>query len=201
MARDFHINGESMVFVKGAAGTLIASLTQLGLADSPIVVTPRSHYADINVDAWGGREVPVDVQYKLSDITVQINLIHYDREVLRTCLQLSMGGGLIPGGIDGALGRTGTRLGGGVGRFAAGNSYIGLNIASPVDGLPWRFYYAYLADNPATYPLGAEKSVVQTVWRVVPYTNDPWGGGTAQPNTVAGTGSAGAVLFDHVLDT
>ena len=83
-------------------------------------------------------------------------------------------------------------MGGGWPRFNSNNHYIGLNIASPVGIEPWRFYFAYLANNPYEFPLGTEKSVVKLNWRIVPYTEDPWGNGT---------GAQGTVLFDNVLDT
>jgi hypothetical protein len=91
-------------------------------------------------------------------------------------------------------------MGNGAARFAAGNNYIGLNLTSPVANLPYRFWYARLANDPFKAPMGTERQVVSLNWRIIAYSNDPWGGGTAQPNTVAGTGSLGAVLWDHVLD-
>ena len=40
MARDFHINGEAMVFVKGRSDSAIGSLSQLGLADRSEFLMP-----------------------------------------------------------------------------------------------------------------------------------------------------------------
>ena len=187
MARDYFINGESLVSFKGNSASSIGSLTQLGLSTDPIRVTLELHHKDIIVDAWGP-EVPADVQQFLAAVTVNINFIHIDRTVLDYCLQESMGGTTAVG----TLARAGLRLGGGVSRFAVGNHYIGLNISSPVAAKPWRFYFAYLTGTPVDVPLGTEKSVISTTWRVIPYTTDPYGGGT---------GSLGTLLWDHILDT
>lgn len=197
MSRDFFINGESMILVKGRSDSAISVATQLGLADSPIRLTPELRRKDLHVDAWGS-ELPADVQIFLAAVTVRINFIHFDRSILDTCIGLSMGG--VTTGSVGQLTRAGTRMGGGLPRFAVGNNYIGLNITSPVGNKPWRFYYAYLADTPFEFPLGTDASVVSTTWRVVPYTQDPWGGGSGE-NTVAGTGAAGYILWDYLQDS
>ena len=83
-------------------------------------------------------------------------------------------------------------MGGNVARFAAGNNFIGLNLTSPVASKPWRFYFAYLVAPPATFPLGTEKSIIGLQWRAIPFTVDPWQGGS---------GALGQILWDHVLDT
>ena len=183
------INGESMVSVKGNVNTTIASISQLGLSDGSIRVSPEFRHKDLMVDAWGA-EMPADVQFKLAAVRITMTLIHFDRTVMDQCIIEGMAGA--GGGAVGALARAGLRMGGGNARFAANNHYIGLNIASPISSKPWRFYYAYLAGTPMEFPLGVESSIVTLNWRAVPYTTDPWGGGT---------GSAGVVLWDHTLDT
>ncbi len=184
--RDLFINGESMVSVKGNTNTSIALLTQLGLSDGDIKVSLQSSFDDVQVDAWGGK-MPMEVQYKLTAANLTMTLVHFDRDVVNACIRESMGGT----GAIGQVGRAGTRLGGGAARFAVNNHFIGLNILSPVGNIPWRFYYAYLADSPLEFPLGTTRSVIQMQWRVIPYTQDPWGGGT---------GSLNSPLWDHVLD-
>lgn len=206
MARGFIIPGEAMVAVKGPSGSLIANLTNLGLASDEIKVTPKLNKLDVTVNAWG--DDPVDVQQMGGEATITMNLVHVDRAVLDVCILLAMG--LTTGNV-GTFPRAGRMLGGlnGVGgaRFAANNCYIGLNISSPIGGgglgaglRPWRFYYAYLADTPVAFPVGVQRSIIAVTWRAITYTNDPWGGGTAQAGTVAGTGKEGAILWDHVLD-
>ena len=186
MARDFFINGETMVSVKGNVDSAIASLSQLGLADSPIRVRLDFRHMDIQVDAWGG-EIPADVQCKLGSAIITMTMVHFDRDVLDGCLRESMGGVSL-----GTVARAGIRMGGGNTRFAGDNHYIGLNLASPVSAKVWRFHYCYLTGPPMEFPLGTERSIVALNWRAIPYTTDPWG---------AGVGAAGASLWDHTADT
>jgi hypothetical protein len=191
MARDYQINGEVMVSVKGMVGSSISSLSQLGLTDREGIVriSPRFIHEDIPVDAWG--DAPPEIQFFLSDVTVSMTLVHYDEDVLDEVVRLSMGGGG-SAGVDGVFPRAGTRMGGGVARFAAGNKFIGLNLSSPVGGKPWRFYFTYLSANPFVLPLGTRRSHTQLMWRAIPYTIDPWN---------AGAGANGTVIWDHTLDT
>lgn len=188
MARDFFINGETLVSVKGNTSSSISSLSELGLAEGPIRVTPDGKHMDINVNAWGNGEVPPEVQYFLSEVRIQMALVHVDTTVLRECVRLSMGGA----SAEGTLPHTGARMGNNAARFAAGNNFIGLNLSSPIGGLPWRFYYAYLTGPPIDWPLGTERSVIGLNWRVIPYTQDMYNGGN---------GSLGAVLWDHTNDS
>ena len=186
MSRDYHINGETLVQVKGRTDSAIGSLSELGLADSPVVVSPTFFHSDINVDAWG--DAAAEVQVMLAEIRVTMSLIHFDRTVLEECVRLSQG---YPS-AEGRLARAGTRLGGNNARFAAGNNFVGLNLTSPIEGRPWRFYFAYLINPPFSWPVGTEKSSVSVTWRVIPYTQDPWQGGL---------GAGNQILYDHVLDT
>lgn len=216
MGRDFHITGQAMVYVKGRSDIAIASLTQLGLSDGDITISIEDRYDNMYVDAWGGPPgkggAPADVQIFNGFADIHVTLVHYDRSVLQLCMQESAGG--VPG-TDGALIQAGARLGNGVPRFApsgtvstgglvtTGNHYIGLNIASPIDSLPWRFYYTFLFATPLVYPVGATRTIVQTHWRAIPYTTDPWGVATTI-NGVSyggpGDGAYGSLLFDHTLD-
>lgn len=185
MSRRVVVFGESMVYVKAAPGTLIGNLTECGLSDNPIQITFSPIHDDIILDAWG--KVPMDVQFKGSFATINIGFIHFDPDVIEECQRLAAGGPSSPG----RLGRAGTLLGNGLGRFVPGNNYVGLNIASPVAGRPHRFYFAYLV-SPTTLPVGAEKTVIQTQWRAIPYTTDPWQGGAGALNTP---------FWDHTLDS
>ncbi len=181
MARGFIISGESMVTVKGRSDSLvIANLAQLGLTVDAITVGLEFTQEAVDVDAWK----ETDVQTFLYAANISMNMIHFDEAVLEECVRLSAGSAT----VFGATSRMGTLLGGGAARFVPPNNYIGLNIASPVAALPWRFFYARLTTNPISYPLGTRKSVVSLNWRAIAYTNDPWGGGSAQPTTTAGTG-------------
>lgn len=196
MARSFFVNGETLVQVKGRVDSPIASITQLGLADAPIRITLDYRHKDAQVDAWGG-EVPPDTQFMLAEARISMTLIHFDFAVLQTCLQLSMAGAP----AEGQMARAGQFMGNGQAQFAAavqptgllaGNNYISLNLSSPVQGIPWRFFFSYLSSPPMEFPLGTEKSVVALNWRAIPYTIDPYNGGL---------GAYGAPLYDHGQDT
>lgn len=194
MTRAWFVNGETMVAVKGNVNTSIAALTYLGLAVDQVSVTPDFRHQEINVNAWG--EIPAEIQWMNGAVMIHMNLVNFDIDVLDICLQESMGGATALGSV----GRAGQLMGNNVARFAAGNHFIGLNLLSPVAGKPYRFWYAYLAAPPITFPLGVDKSIISLNWRAIPYSPDPWGGATAQPGTVAGTGAAGAVIWDRTLD-
>ncbi len=187
MARDFYIQGEVMVFVKGSSASGIASLQQLGLATDPITANFEFRHRDMIVDAHGP-ELPVDVQAFLAAVNLTINFIHLDPTILDICQRESLGGA----SAIGTMTRAGTRLGGGVARFSANNHYVSLNLAAPVSGKPYRFYHAYLTGPAVQIPFGTEKSIFSTNWRVIPYTTDPWNNGN---------GAAGVVVWDNTLDT
>ena len=176
-----------MVGVKGNSGTSIASVTNLGLSMDAISVSPRFVQEDMMVDAYGGGLIPADVQQFLADVTISMNLVHFDPDVLDVCIRETCGS---QGIAAGTMNRTGARLGGGNARFAAGWHYVSLNITSPVAGKPFRFYNCYIV-QPFTWPMGTHKSPVVLTWRAIPYTTDPWGGGI---------GSFGQVLWDNTLD-
>lgn len=189
MARDFQINGETMVLVKSNPQSSIATLSQLGLSDNAISWAPVFRHMDIAVDAWGGDNgPPPEVQCFLEEVNIRMTLVHFDRTVLEECMRLSVAGGA----VEGTLPRAGTRMGGGAARFAAGNNFIGLNLTSPVNNRPMRFYFAYLTGQPVEWPIGTRRTVVSMNWRCIPYTVDPWN---------AGLGALGTVIYDHVLDT
>lgn len=192
MARDLFINGPTLVGVKGNVNTAVANLTGFGLSDMPIRVSLNSRHMDVNVDAFGG-EVPFEIQYKLTDVNINMTLMHIDRDVLDVLIMESMGGAAAIGTLTGA----GSRLGNNVARFAANWHYVSLNISSPVGGKPWRFYNAYLTGQPMEIPLGTERSIFILNFRAIPYCQDPYAAGDdAEP----GDGAEGYVLWDHTLD-
>ncbi len=187
MARDFWVNGESMVYVKGASASYIANLTELGLSEGPIRIIPSYRHKDINLDAWG--LAAAEVQFMLAECQISMTLIHFDRTVLAACLQESLGATPLN---EGTMNRAGARLGNGAAPFAATNHFISLNISSPVAGLPWKFPTTYLTGPPMEFPLGTEKSSVVLNWRAIPYTTDPYNGGL---------GALGTVLWTHTADS
>lgn len=188
MARDYYVNGESMVQVKGAAGSAIANLSQLGLTDDAIKVTPAFKFQEVSLDAWGNQKVPNEIQFMLASLTIRMNLVHFDKDILNACLQESVGGA----SAFGTMKRAGTRLGNSAARFAATNHFIGVNITSPVAALPWRFLHCYMPDVPFEFPLGTERSIVPVTFVCIPYLADPWN---------SGQGAEGVVLWDHGSDS
>jgi hypothetical protein len=188
MARDFFINGPSMVYVRGRTDLTIASTTELGLTDAPIRVRPQFRHRPIKVDAWG--DASPEVQFMLGSVDITISLIHFDRDVLDVCLRESMAGATSIGGLPTA----GTRLGNNKPLFhpgtgATGNHFVQLSISSPIAGKPWRFFSCYMNGVPMDFPLGVEKSAVVTNWTAIPYDRDLYNGGV---------GSQNVYLWDHV---
>lgn len=193
MSRDYYVAGESMVYAKGPAGSLIATSQELGLADRPIRISLLGNHKDLNVDAWA--DMPTDVQWKLGEVRISMNLTYVDRDILKTCIQCAWGGAT----TYGTQNRAGVRLGNNLPRFNAGNYLIELNIAAPQGGMPWRFYTAYLQSPQLDTEVGTDRSPFNLQWRAFAYPGangsnpgDPWQGGL---------GAAGSIIFDHTLTT
>lgn len=186
MSRYVYVNGESLVYVKGPAGSAIANLTELGLSDNPITIVLQPMHKEVTADAWG--DVPFEVQTMLASVSVSMTLIHFDPAVVEELARLSMGGGAQAG----QMGRAGTLLGNNLPRFAAGNNFFGLNIASPVGQRPWRLFTCYMPQPAVQWPLGANRSIISLSFRAIPYVQDPWRGGIGAQNYA---------IYDHTLDT
>ena len=190
MARDFFVNGQTMVWVKGRSDSSIANLSELGLSSDQIRITPVFRHRDINVNAWG--DAPPEIQFMLAEVRISLTLIHFDPDILETCLMESMAGAP----SFGALPAAGARMGNNLPRFspggANGNHFIGLNLSSVVEGRPWRFLTAYLTSPPVDIPLGTDRTAIVTNWRAIHFDTDLWN---------AGLGSYGKFIWDRTLDT
>lgn len=182
MARQFIVQGETLVQVKGHANSSISSLTNLGVSDSPIVVTLTGKHDDIITDPTGSM-VPCDIQTFVGEASIVFTMIHYDRAVLDTLYALSVGGT-----APGTMGRAGQIMGNGLARLASGWLFVGMNLTGPVAGSGWNFKACYLADS-YSMPLGTERSATRATFRAIPYVADP------------ASGSALAVLWNTTLDT
>lgn len=187
MARQYFCNGETLVYVKGMAGTAIASWQELGLSDKQIVITINTNQDPIMVNAHG--TTPAEMQAMGRIATLNISLVHFDTAILDLCLAMANGvttaspsGGIQP--------HAGVRLGGNAALYGNGNKYISVSFTSPDGGIPWTFYNCFIAAGGAQYPLGNEKSIVTTVWTALSFQVDPW---------AAGAGLAGQVLYANVL--
>lgn len=195
MARDYFINHQTLVRVKGGAhlGTNpVGVLSELGLCSEAIRISPTFAHKGVNVDDFGP-DVPADVMWQLAHVDVSMNLVHYDTDVLEACMDESMGGGRGTNGtgLAGVMAPAGRLLGGRKAVFASGCHLISLNL---VGNTPWRFRACYMTAPPYEYPVGNERSVVKVNWRAIPYVT-PTSAGTTELR------SSGAVLWDRTLDT
>lgn len=184
MSRDFKINGEAMIYVKGRAGSAIQNIQELGLAMNEVTCSPQFYNDPITLDAWGN-QAPADIQTFLASVGISFDLIHYDSEILDVLMKESLGGA----SDIGKLVRAGTRLGKGTALYSATNNFFSIGISSPIEGKPWRFFACHLDRNPAQFPLGTKRKVVRVNAQAIPYTVDPWN---------AGQGAQDALLWDHV---
>lgn len=175
VGRGWFVNGPAMVSVRGGADAPdIQSLTEFCLTQNPISVVPSLTHADINLDAWG--DAPPEVQCRLGTLTVSMDPIDFDPDVLSILIALAAGRiGSVAN--EGTLGPAGIRMGGNAARFASGWKYVSVSIYSPDAGRPFGFLNAYLQSPQMAMPLGTQKSVVPVTFRVIPYTQDPWQGG------------------------
>ncbi len=189
MSRNYYVNGETMVKVKGRSDSTIANITELGLTDHSIRIAIQNHRLRIRVDAYG--DGPPESQFMGAGATVQMTLVHFDSDVLDFCVQEAWGS--TPG--FGQMGHAGSLMGNGLPRFGPGgvngNHFIGLNLISAPGKRPWRFYYAALADNPIDFPIGTERSLITLNWEAFPYSVDPWNNGN---------GSYGVQIWDNIAD-
>lgn len=191
MARQYYINGETMISVKGNVNSLIANTTQLGLSQDAIQVREEFLQDMIGVDAYGnpdGHPNPPDMQVFGGYAVFKTNLVHYDPLVLQECIRLSFGNAP----AEGQQARAGTLYGNNVPLYGAGNCYITVGISAPIGGIPWTFVSCYMTERPFVYPLGTKRSIVEVEWRAIAYSVDPWN---------SGTGSQGVPVYNHVLLT
>lgn len=181
MARLYFDNGECMVTVKNAQ----IPFTQLGLAQDPIDLSFDVQHFDIKVDTWGPLVAP-ERQMMLGGATLTMNLVHFDQAVLDQCVQqafcVTTAAGTMP--------RAGTLMGNNAALQTAGNYYLQVMLSSPVAGKPWCFFACYLTGNPLQFPIGTERTVARTTFKVIPYppNGDPWNNGQ---------GALGVVLWNN----
>lgn len=209
MARDFQITGGVMVKVKvgehvPASGSFEDGLfVELGLTSEAVRITPVFRHRDVVPDDFGP-ETPAEVVAQLAEVRINMTLVHYDQEVLETCVAEALGGLLLtPGPLEGndfgALPPAGSLLGNYCQPGASGCHYVSLNLV-PFDESQqgWRFPTSYLAAPPLTLPLGTKASLTELSWRAVPYAVPALLGG--QPNYSGEILSSGATLWSHTLD-
>lgn len=187
MARGYVVNGECLVLVKGMVGTEIEEITELGLAEKGIIITPKYVHKDIRVDDFGP-EVPADVLAMIAECSIAMTLVNFDPYILDACLSESMGGG-----VAGTMAGAGIPLGGGIPLYEEDCHYITLSLTSPNEefdfGLPaWNFLATYMPVKPMEYPIGTEKTLARLLWRAIPYV---------EPTSDGEILSAGAVIWNR----
>lgn len=189
MTRNYYVNGETMIYVKGRTDSIIANRTELGLTDHSISISVDNHRLRIRVDAFG--DGPPESQFMGASAMVRTTLVHFDDDILDFCV--AEGWGNSP--AFGTLGHAGSLMGNGKARFAPGgingNHFLGLNLYSALGQKAWRFFFTTLANSPIEFPIGTERSLVQVNWEALPYSVDPWNNGN---------GSYGVPIWDHTLD-
>ncbi len=204
MARDFIIGAETLVEVGlfiysgGEYGHtfnnqpdidlgLASKYAELGLSVGPIKISPRFVHRDIKVDDYGS-EIPAEVMNMMSEVYIHMTLVHYDPEILSSCINESTGGSI----VEGTLTPTGSTMGGGVPLTTSGNHYIDLRLTPGVLSLvnPYRFPSAYLVSQPLEIPLGVETTLVQTTWRAIP-----------QPNIFRGLATPGSTIPFEIISS
>lgn len=208
MARDVVINGECLVLTKFGAHVLDRPLGQnnsssarfeLGLSSREIRITPRFVHRDINVDDFGS-DIPVEVLNMMADVTIRMELVHYDKDVLDAC-QIESQGGDASRTTVGSLPPAGLPLGNFVQLLASGCHFISLNLTSPQLNFPWRFRACYLTGPPVEIPIGTERTLAQVNWRAIPYRAPTLGVIVSGFSPFAEVMSSGVPLFDRTLDT
>ena len=211
MSRDFQINGETMVSVIGgahaimsgaASGSPIAYVSQLGLADRYVTISPNYYYDDVLIDDFGPN-VPAEKLWMLSTVNIGMSLIHYDPVVLSMVMGESMGGAdysqLGTNGVGTMVG-AGSPLGNYLPLLASGNHWLMLGLASPVLNAPWRFLATHLTGPPLEIPLGTGKTIVKLNFEAIPYPISccMFSGGISGLTLKSGSEltSSGTVLWD-----
>jgi hypothetical protein len=209
MARDFQITGGVMVKVKVGAHVPLSGAfvggryVELGLSSDSIRITPVLRHRDVVPDDFGP-DAPAEVMAQLAEVRIDMTLVHYDQEVLETCIAESTGGAM-PDGVGGFLfGRLppgGSLLGNYCQPLASGCHFVSLNLV-PFDNdqQGWRFPTSYLADTPVMLPLGTKASMTDVSWRAVPYVV-PAELTANTPNYSGEIISSGASLWSHTLDS
>src|SRR3990167_3573754 len=148
-----------------ASGAFPTGRVALGLAEGPIVVTPIFKHHDMHTDDFGP-DIPADVMWMLAEAHIDMTLIHFDNNVLETCIALAMAGS----GTEGTLIGAGRLMGSAIPLGIVSNNYIELSISSQVLARPWRFPASYLMDQ-MDVPLGTQRTAIKLKWRAIPYVS------------------------------
>lgn len=166
MALDLFQAGEVLVTVKGAGGSALASVQQLGYCESAPSWNPSWQGLDVIVNAFG--QGPAEVQQMALMATLSLPLVYFDAAVLDAMISESTGGA-----GAGANSYAGKRLGGGQPLYSAGCHFFSIGLSSPVAAKPYTFLACHLTGQPISFPVGAERSIVQVNLRAISYNPTP----------------------------
>lgn len=195
MPRDFYINGESLVYVRGGVHTAlhpdpaytIVNHKELGLTSEQIKISPTFYSTEVHCDGFGPN-VPAEVMSNLADVRIGMDLIHFDPKILDTCIKEAMfGGASVPLGAS-DLPDAGALMGNGGALYSSGNHFLSMFITSPNQTTPWFFPSLYLAGLPVEIPIGVGVSIVRCHWRAIAYKS------LFSPGEMK---SRGLILFNH----
>lgn len=168
MPKVVHVNGTSLLSVgpQGKAG----GLTELGLSVDGVDIDFELFTDDVIADS-GGPQVPVDVQDlgKIANITARLTI--YDSDVLESLLAL----GADAANLEPAAGTL----------LLKNNRMRRVVIASPIEAVPWRFFFCHLVSPLSLPKLGTIRTMPAIKFRAIP--------GTGTANTMAKL-----PLYDHV---
>lgn len=202
MPRNYFINGICLVSVRGSSSSALdivnndQNFYELGITSKGgVTITPNYKHRDYKYDDWGGI-VPPNVDWMLTDAIITMQLVHFDPDVLSACISESSAGG-----AEGIMEPAGKIMGSNSAMYGSKNHYITLYLSSPQAEYPWRFIACYLYHRPMVWPLSAQRSLVDLVWRAVPYTAaQRSAGGLIAVNAREPT-SSGVKLWDHLAPT
>lgn len=143
MARQFHVNGEAMIYVRFGA-----HVTSIPNAEP---VAPHTYQLGLPQDGVTLKVIPEE-----KTAFLYFDLVHYDVNVLNACIAEGMGAYSFESQA----------------MSLAGNKHpVCLHISSPIDGQPHTFPYAYF-DGQFECTLGMKRSAPKCTVRIEP-TREP----------------------------
>lgn len=160
MAYTPHVNGPALISV-GAQGTA-GGLYPVGYTDAGPQISIEFFVEPIIADN-GGPNIPVDYQQMGKMAKINMALVVYDQTVFSDWLTNSQGGSA--GGDIPELGNL----------IFANNGGFRLVIASPIDALPWRFFYCKVDDvsqRPGTKYTTYNVAITAVPWIYNDYPTD-----------------------------
>lgn len=182
MSRTYYVTGETIVKLKGgdhlqSFGMSGSSVVTLGVTDQPISVTQRFRHQDIYSDKTE-RDIGADVMWKNSDILLNMNLIHFDNDLVEVALSEAMDGYST---TDNSKGIPGGMLGHNIPLYSSGCRFMSVGLTSSVTS-GRVFYCCYLAEQPYTIPLGTTRSSLRLNFRAFRYAHMDTSGFVATPH-------------------